>query len=159
MRFVCFLGLLMFSVGARAAELPLGQSEVLQKKCLVELKYQFIPNNCFRWIKNSKFNEQKKIFLRDWFNSVCKKSLQKDQSVVQFHVQHLGALSKECQKDIAGAFEQWSYKSKVEAPEQVLELLAGRADKAGKDIEYTEPHDVEKAKSNRNLRNIGRRLN
>ncbi len=144
------------ATGAVQEEVP---AEELHKKCLVELKYNFIPSNCFQWIKHSPLNVTKKEYLRDWFSSVCKKAVQKDESQVQFHVQNIALMSKECQKHLENAFAQWSYKSKSEDPEKIMQLMSKASQKGGKDLEYNDSHDLEKTKRYRNLRNPRRRLN
>jgi hypothetical protein len=134
-------------------------AEDLHKRCLVELKYQFIPSNCFQWIKRSPLNGKKKEYLHDWFSTVCKKAVQKDESQVQFHVQNIALMSKECQKHLEDAFTQWSYKSKSEEPEKVMQLMFKSPHKSGRDLEYTSEYDLEKTKRYRNLRSARRRLN
>lgn len=155
MRWILFLAVWWgFCDVSRGAEENL---ETLHKKCLVELKYQFVPSNCFRWVKESPLNAAKKVYLQDWFSSVCQKAMRKDENQVQYHVQNIGLMSKECQKSLESAFEQWSYKSKSEDPEKIMQLIARK--KSGKDLEYTVAHDLEKAKRNRNPRSARRRLN
>lgn len=133
--------------------------DVFHKKCMVELRYQFVPSNCFQWIKRISLNSHKKSFLKEWFNSVCKKAMKKDESQVQFHVQRINDLSGECRRDLEVAFEQWSYKSKIDDPEKVLQLLVHGNRNAGRDLEYRDHHDLEKTKRNRNLGSARRRLN
>lgn len=143
-------------VAYSAAE-EVGNVEILHKKCLVELKYQFVPSNCFRWVKVSSLDAAKKAYLQEWFSSVCQKAMRKDENQVQYHVQSIGLMSKECQKSLAEAFEEWSYKSKSEDPEKIMLLMERK--KAGRDLEYKVAHDLEKTKRNRNLRSARRRLN
>lgn len=142
--------------GAVQEDVP---AEELHKRCLVELKYNFIPSNCFQWIKFSPLTSTKKEYLRDWFTSVCKKAVQRDESQVQFHVQNIALMSKECQKHMEDAFANWSYKSKAEEPEKIMKLMSKGSQKSGRDLEYTLTDDLEKTKRNGNLRNTRRGLN
>lgn len=150
-----FIGLLVVALPA-SGEVEQTELEALQKKCMVELRYQFVPKNCYSWIENAPLRSERKKYLQNWFNSVCKKALHKNDTHVQYHVQNLSSLSKDCQSHLEVAFSQWSYKAKAETPEKLVELLAL---KTGKELEYSHSHDQKKTRRNRNTRGPWGRLN
>lgn len=116
----------------------------LQKKCLIEVKYNFVPQNCFRWLQKTSLNKEKTRFFQDWFDTVCTKAIKYDQGFVQYHMSHLEVLSSKCRQNIERAFLEWSYKSKVVNPEKVFKILIKpSAHKIGKDIEYDSSYDLE----------------
>ncbi len=128
----------------------------LQKKCMVELRHQFIPKNCYRWVEFAALRPERRKYLHQWFDSVCKKALYKNESLVQHHVHDLSQFSQDCQKHLELAFTQWSYKSKSENPEKVIQLMVT---KNGKELEYSSVHDQNQPRSHRNTRSPRRRLN
>jgi hypothetical protein len=123
-----------------------------QEKCAVELQHSFVPLNCFRWVNMAPLNREKKEFLRDWFDAACRKALQINNSVSEFHIQHISEVGRGCQKNLAEAFKEWSYTAKEEQPTRLLSLFV----KSGKKIEYTAVDEVDQAKRNKNHR-INRR--
>lgn len=144
------------SVVAHANTVDILELERLQKKCMVELRHQFVPKNCYQWVKKAPLRTERKKYLMEWFNAVCKKALHKDESQVQYHVHSLSIFSQECQTRMETAFAHWSYKSKSENPERLVELMIV---KNGKELEYTDLHDKKKARWNRNTGSARRGLN
>lgn len=134
-------------------------SSVVQKKCLVEMKYGFVPRNCYLWAQTAKLNREKAEFFHTWFDSACQKVLEKNDGHVQYHVEHFKTLSASCQKQFVKAFQYWSYKARKEAPDQLFKVLAQPSSMVGKDLEYSASHDLEKTKRDSSLRDFRRRLN
>lgn len=144
------------SNGSSSEEVP---AEELHKKCLVELKYNFYSLQLFSVDQTKPTQrDEKGILTRLVFERLQKGSAKRRESV-QFHVQNIALMSKECQKHLENAFAQWSYKSKSEDPEKIMQLMSKTSQKGGKDLEYNDSHDLEKTKRYRNLRNPRRRLN
>lgn len=134
-------------------------SSVVQKKCLVEMKYGFVPRNCYLWAQTAQLNREKAQFFHTWFDSACQKVLEKNDEHVQYHVEHFKTLSASCKKQFVKAFQHWSYKARKETPDQLFKVLANPSSEIGKDLEYSAAHDVEKTKRDSVVRGFGRRLN
>ncbi|MCB9072431.1 MAG: hypothetical protein H6623_02325 [Bdellovibrionaceae bacterium] len=132
----------------------LSDVSILQKKCMIELQQEYVPMNCFRWVSQTKLPQSQQIYLRHWFNSVCKKVLQKDANAAEFHMTDYMLADKPCQQALLTAFQEWSYQAKVTAPGRLLEVIK----KSGKKIETTPTHALEK-KSYKNSRTARRRPN
>lgn len=151
-----FVTCLFWTVGARGSESGEVDAQSLQKKCMVELRYQFVPRHCYRWVQVVPLNSERRKFLQEWFNGICKKALNKNEDHVQYHVHQLASLSKECQVHMESAFTLWSYKSKAENPEKLLQVMFF---KGGKELEYSNRHDEKEARRNRSTGSFRRRLN
>ncbi len=152
---LCTVFMMILCFGASADEL-----EDLNRKCLVEIKYQFVPKNCYSWVKKAPLSSTKKLFFSRWFDSVCEKAIKKNDAYVQYHTQSLGVLGDNCLKNLATAFEQWSYRSQVDDPEKVFQVVTQKSQNAvGKDLEYPPQHDLEKTKRYRNFRSVRAGLN
>lgn len=127
---------------------------IAKQKCTIELQQEYVPIHCYRWLNGSSLPVARKLFLKDWFNSACKKALQKNSAAAEFHMTALTEVDTPCREALSTAFQEWSYQAREIAPDRLLILMS----QTGKKIEYRGEHGME-SKRRANSRIIGRGAN
>ncbi len=114
------------------------ESEIstLQQRCEAEIRGQFVPENCFKWLHRQPLSPVAKKFYLNWFAEACDQALQRDRSQAQYHLRSISVFTASCRQRILSSANDWLYKTKKEG---MADALAST--NIGKEIEIVLRHE------------------
>jgi hypothetical protein len=114
-----------------------GEVGILKQRCEAEVRGVFFPANCFRWARIAPLGPNERKFFGRWFDETCVKALQRDGTLVRFHLGEIASARGACRGELLEAARNWLYKVQKEGDTQILQRL-----KVGRDFEMLLAHEI-----------------